>query len=71
MKLPKQHQLLSAPGISDAMMDADVLPQAGQAVPATRKPPPPLAAVAGPATPSAARGHERSDDAVDENFLHY
>ena len=57
---------LVAPGISDAMMDSDVLPQAGQAVTATMKPPPPLAAVAGPATPSAARGQVRSDDAVDE-----
>ena len=57
---------LRAPGIGETMMDADVLLQAGQAVPATMKPPPPTASVAGPATPVAARGHERSDDASDE-----
>ncbi len=48
------------------MMDAEVSPQAGQAVPATMKPPPPTASVAGPATPVATRGHEISDAASDE-----
>ena len=69
---------LHAPGIGDTMMIADVLPQAGQAVPATMKPPPPMASVAGPAAPVAARGHERSDGASDEatsqtseNFLYH
>ena len=56
---------LNAPGIGESMMDAEVLPQAGQTGPTTMKPPPHNAAVSGPATP-AARGHERSDDASDE-----